>query len=225
MTLDGAIKHCLEVAERNETSAITYKNCKEFKTNMYEKLTAEKAESDCRECAADHRQLAEWLTELKEAKRLLKAAVNDMRWVNENTQDDDGTCTMRKCEGCGDCPLDINGDLWCKWKHEAEVLALIGEDTNVPATADDIIVGSRLDGWISCEERMPEDNRPVLCYVRDITGEGSGYIIGSCEHSEFWFLKISGNKCFSFPYMRIKVTHWMSLPEPPKIGGTDNVDS
>ena len=66
MTLDEAIRHCEEVAERNETSAITYKNCKEIKTNMYEKLTAEKAESDCIQCAADHRQLAEWLTELKE---------------------------------------------------------------------------------------------------------------------------------------------------------------
>ena len=78
MTIDEAIKHCLEVAEKNEIDAITYKNCKEIKTNMYEKLTAEKAENDCRECAADHRQLAEWLTELKEAKRLLKAAVEDM---------------------------------------------------------------------------------------------------------------------------------------------------
>lgn len=66
MTIDEAIKHCEEVAELNETSAITYKNCKEIKTNMYEKLTAEKAENDCHECAADHRQLAEWLTELKE---------------------------------------------------------------------------------------------------------------------------------------------------------------
>ena len=65
MTLDEAIAHCLEVAEKNEISAITYKNCKEIKTNMYEKLTAEKAENDCRECAADHRQLAEWLQDYK----------------------------------------------------------------------------------------------------------------------------------------------------------------
>lgn len=175
MTLDEAIAHCLEVAEQNESSAITYKNCKEIKANMYEKLTAEKAENDCRECATDHRQLAEWLKELKDlreenkvlmqecdrlikekgellskvsggdvlricqleeklekAKRLLKAAVEDMRWVNENTQDSDGTCVMRKGQGCGDCPLDINGDLWCKWKHESEALKLIGgeEDEN-----------------------------------------------------------------------------------------------
>lgn len=219
MTLDEAIKHCLEVAERNETSAITYKNCKEFKTNMYEKLTAEKAESDCRECAADHRQLAEWLTELKEAKRLLKAAVEDIVWLNEHTVDGVGHClidTASDMEPCLACPLNVNNSHICGWKHQVEALTLIGEDTNVPATADDTNVGHESGGWISCEERLPVDNRPVLCYVRDITGEGSGYIIGSCEHSEFWFLKIGGNKHFSFPYMRIKVTHWMSLPEPPK---------
>lgn len=73
LTLDDAIKHCLEVAEHNEISAITYKNCKEIKTNMYEKLTAEKAENDCRECATDRRQLAEWLMELKD----LRAEQND----------------------------------------------------------------------------------------------------------------------------------------------------
>ena len=66
LDIDTAIKHCLEVADKNEIDAITYKNCKEIKTNMYEKLTAEKAENECRECAADHRQLAEWLTDYKE---------------------------------------------------------------------------------------------------------------------------------------------------------------
>lgn len=77
MAIDEAIKHCLEVAEQNETSAITYKNCKEIKTNMYEKLTAEKAENDCRECAADHRQLAEWLRELKELREENKVLISE----------------------------------------------------------------------------------------------------------------------------------------------------
>ena len=128
MNIDEAISRALEVARQNEDSAILYKNCKEIKRDTYEVLTAEAAEQKCLSCAAEHRQLAEWLTELKEAKRLLRAAVEDMQWVNENTQDADGTCIMRKCEGCGDCPLDINGDLWCKWKHEDEALKLIGED-------------------------------------------------------------------------------------------------
>lgn len=78
MMIDEAIAHCLEVAERNEISAITYKNCKEIKTNMYEKLTAEKAENECRECAADHRQLAEWLTELADLKDEIEYCSSDI---------------------------------------------------------------------------------------------------------------------------------------------------
>lgn len=132
LTLDEAIKHCLEVAEHNEISAITYKNCKEIKTNMYEKLTAEKAENDCRECAADHRQLAEWLmelkdlraeqndqyvfihelmSELKEAKRLLKAAVEDFSEIKDYLSEP----YSRLCD---------------KWRYADEALKLIGDESS-----------------------------------------------------------------------------------------------
>ncbi len=159
------------------------------------------------------KMLRDTVEELCEAKQLLKAAVEDFKVIGKAL---DADCDI--LINCDDCPLQ-SGHYNCRsWNHQDEALALIGEDTNVPATVTDIVVGGKSDSWISCEERLPEDNRPVLCYVRDITGEGSGYIIGSCEHSEFWFLKISGNKYFSFPYMRIKVTHWMPLPEPPKEG-------
>ena len=62
MTLDEAIKHCLERAEEND--------------NCADKCEAVYGEDNgiieaCRECAADHRQLAEWLTELKELRRLV----------------------------------------------------------------------------------------------------------------------------------------------------------
>ena len=52
MTIDEAIKHCEKVAEEKEDNA------------RWELTSTWKDE--CRECAADHRQLAEWLTELKE---------------------------------------------------------------------------------------------------------------------------------------------------------------
>lgn len=122
LTLDEAIKYCLEVAEQNETSAITYKNCKEIKTNMYEKLTAEKAENDCRECAADHRQLAEWLTELKEAKRLLKAAVEDI-----HSRDYCHGCIYENAEG-KEQYLNCEYHNCFKWRYADEALKLIGEE-------------------------------------------------------------------------------------------------
>lgn len=141
MTLDEAIKHCLEVAEQNETQAEKWR---EEGGEEWGKTTA------CRECAAEHRQLAEWLIELKElreqifnlkldnerlrdcvdscvrngeldyaelaeAKRLLKLAVEDI-----NSYVD---CYESHCDECC-CSQDNH----CHWKHEAEALALIGED-------------------------------------------------------------------------------------------------
>lgn len=57
-SIDEAIEHCLEVAARNEIEA---------KSMGYHFVGSQKAEAqNIRfECAADHRQLAEWLTEYK----------------------------------------------------------------------------------------------------------------------------------------------------------------
>ena len=60
LTLDEAIKHCLEVAEQNEKKA---EYCPRM--DYYDEI---ESRTDCLECAADHRQLAEWLTELKRAR-------------------------------------------------------------------------------------------------------------------------------------------------------------
>ena len=123
LTLEEAISHALEVAEQEEC----------FINYPHSDIVLGDLDIESRKhYVAEQKQLAEWLTELKEAKRLLKAAVEGMRWLNENTQDSDGSCAIRTEHGCSGCPLDINGDLFCKWKHEAEALALIGEegDTN-----------------------------------------------------------------------------------------------
>lgn len=142
MTIDEAIRHCEEVAERYETRA---KIIDRRKLGFaLENPTA------CHECAADHRQLAEWLTdykeleakhwdecrqiahyddELKEAKRLLKAAVEDIRHCMHSYD---------PCEVCsllgedGECPATDDDD--CKekykWRYEDEVLKLIGGETD-----------------------------------------------------------------------------------------------
>lgn len=64
LDIDTAIKHCLEVAEQNETQAEKWQ---EEGGEEWGKTTA------CRECAADHRQLAEWLSELKELRNSVGA--------------------------------------------------------------------------------------------------------------------------------------------------------
>jgi hypothetical protein len=101
MTLDEAIKHCLEVAKENYELADKFDEWDEW----------EKADADnCRECAADHRQLAEWLTELKEAKRLLKHGY----WIEEEPR-------VLKCSVCGEyAPMNYLGQncidsRYCPW--------------------------------------------------------------------------------------------------------------
>ena len=66
LTLDEAIKHCEEVAEQNDKSAEYHK---EWHESYYE--------NDCRQCASDHRQLAEWLTELKELREENKVLIGE----------------------------------------------------------------------------------------------------------------------------------------------------
>lgn len=55
MTLDEAIVHAREVAERNRNQ---YKNCPSDRTDIRHQT--------CEECAKEHDQLAEWMEELKQ---------------------------------------------------------------------------------------------------------------------------------------------------------------
>ena len=163
MTIDEAISHCLEVAEQNETQA-------EKIGRQFIGSAMDKHATDCRECAADHRQLAEWLTELKElrnsigavklkdmkeavgllqelntenvqltsqlvdAKRLLKLAVEDFAFVSENFINNmDSFCSMyNHISGCAKgCPMSGSDDYGrCKWRYADEALKLIGGSEN-----------------------------------------------------------------------------------------------
>lgn len=82
MTIDEAIKHCEEVAEK-------------YCEKVEEGLTAD---DFCDSCASEHRQLAEWLKELKKLKTEHKG-----KWINNKNADDAG-------EGyfiCSNCKNDV----------------------------------------------------------------------------------------------------------------------
>lgn len=119
MMIDEAIAHCLEVAEQND-----------FETRIYDdfnKSGNEEYRNNHSQCATDHRQLAEWLTELKEAKRLLKVTYEDIKRYAGGM-----------CRVCTECNADFecNCEDFCatnkrskwKYKYEPEILALIGEE-------------------------------------------------------------------------------------------------
>lgn len=79
MTLDEAIKHEEEVAEQNEW----------FDKNCLESM-------QCRECAAEHRQLAEWL---KDYKRLLEQEqkIGHWEWVQYDYNPKLGNWNCSEC--------------------------------------------------------------------------------------------------------------------------------
>ena len=62
MTLDleSAIKHCEEVAEEQERIST------QCDRDLFDHIDS------CRECASDHRQLAEWLKELKKYRAIFE---------------------------------------------------------------------------------------------------------------------------------------------------------
>jgi hypothetical protein len=65
LTLEEAITHCIEVAEKNEAS---YKAESALGLGGY----------DCKKCADDHRQLAEWLKRLKRIEDYIADGKDDM---------------------------------------------------------------------------------------------------------------------------------------------------
>lgn len=74
---------------------------------------------------------------LKESKQLLKLAVEDFKMIGKALDED---CDV--LINCEECPL--SGRYNCRsWNHEAEALALIGKDIDVPASADDTNVSHK----------------------------------------------------------------------------------
>ena len=85
--LDEAIKHAEEVAEQNE--AIYAMHCK----------MGTQDEPKCKKCAEEHRQLAEWLTELKELRELKTLYTDGLKAYKEwKTIYADGSIILMKKE-------------------------------------------------------------------------------------------------------------------------------
>lgn len=75
------------------------------------------------DCAEEHQQ------SLEKRDKMLKAAVEDLRWLTK-WHDPCELCGLRDEDG--DCPVDPDKGIDCdniyKWRFEAEALKLIGED-------------------------------------------------------------------------------------------------
>jgi hypothetical protein len=154
LDIDAAIKHCLEVAEQNETQADKWQ---EEGGEQWGKTIA------CRECAKEHRQLAEWLKELKDLREENKVLMQECdRLIKEKGEllsKVSGGDVLRICQleeqlekakrllksstnvlnkfipcdedYCSECikqRQNCDYDDSFKWRYADEALALIGED-------------------------------------------------------------------------------------------------
>ena len=72
---------------------------------------------------SDSRQISEYDHELRQAKRLLKAAVEGYSFIGHITKD----YACPSFTSCSACPMD-EGKQCKKWEHADEALALTGEE-------------------------------------------------------------------------------------------------
>lgn len=100
MTIDEAIRHCEEVAEENVAQA--------NRIDMQSMSDAlDKYVAGCRECAANHIQLAEWLKELKELKETKQNTIIHAYWIRGK---ECGFKTHNPTWYCSNCGSSIRYD-------------------------------------------------------------------------------------------------------------------
>lgn len=103
-----------------------------------------------------------------------------------------GAIKGRSCEEC------FNDSLYkpdeCEWK------------TRVAKTLYD--AGYRKQEWISVEDKLPEQKKLVLCRWQRVYDNDGHYGFATYQEHGAWYVLNEGLPT---------VTHWMYLPEPPKI--------
>lgn len=83
MTLDGAIKHAEEVAEEQDKLCKRYDDASGYSRSHNESIRVADAKW-CERCAKEHRQLAEWLKELKQLRQQASWIPTSERQPEEN---------------------------------------------------------------------------------------------------------------------------------------------
>ena len=123
MTLDEVIKEFTDWAKdnRKEQNFWAAERDENDETNPLSYADCEGLARDAETRAEYHEQLAEWLTELKEAKRLLKAAVEDLKFESQCRN-----CKYQQtgldniCNGC-------RGNKY-EWRYADEALELLNDE-------------------------------------------------------------------------------------------------
>lgn len=106
MTIDEAIKHCEEVAEEKEKLVNTYESFKDY-GNPKSSITS--GHKKCLSCAAEHRQLAEWLKDYKRMKE--KDEAKAVRYDSDGYADGEMVYDYAFCPNC-DHETEVDSENW-----------------------------------------------------------------------------------------------------------------
>ena len=125
MSIDEAIKHAEEIAELNEDGSKSW--TRDGWQSAFKNLTPEKEAElkanrviladECEKCAEEHRQLAEWLKELKVLRKAVRDALDTIQtmkgsvrklYVCDRKSCLDGNCPNAYCFFTSDPEHDIS---------------------------------------------------------------------------------------------------------------------
>ncbi len=120
MTLDEAIKHAVEVAIEQDKSSKKYDDASGYTRSGNNEIRTNEAKR-CEECAEEHRQLAEWLKEL----RVFKSRKGQWLRMSDLSEQEDDRYQCSRCRNvvhyknkmnlytfnswCGRCGSDNSG--------------------------------------------------------------------------------------------------------------------
>ena len=76
--------------------------------------------------------------------------------------------------------------------------------------------GYRKQEWISVDERLPTEQKEVLAYYGFDNGDGD---LGMMFTGVLTYFACDKKPHFQHEDLRLRVTYWMPLPEPPKMKG------
>jgi len=166
MTLDEAIKHAEEVAEKNERRAESVRNRPISSADFYNE------EESCSKCAEEHRQLAKWLKELKAYREQSGDAISRQAVINEipvlwNSDGDKDYCMESLRDFVAELPPVTPQQKMGQWIPVNErlpevadcyaVTKQIGSDLIVSACYFDGINNWHNDNWINNERNYLTD--------------------------------------------------------------------
>lgn len=126
-------------------------------------------------------------------------------------------CGSCHWETCNDCFAEIFYNAGYRKQSEKYLVKENGDIEPLNKQTEGIANNATTTGeWISVDERLPTDEQEVLVYYGFDYGDGD---LGRMYMSVLTFFAYDPIPHFQHQAIGLKVTHWMPLPEAPKMKG------